>query len=112
MLNVYAKKNKNKKYVKKKKTHRKNATIKSQLKIQPKIQQKKRGDIKEWVKWEEEPTEKNICPEFLPELFSFLFMKLYRNVYQIKTMCRIQLCFFPLFVRSYGLLIVFLCLFR
>ena len=34
---------------------------------------------------------KNICPEFLPESFSFLFMKLYRNVYQIKTMCRIQL---------------------
>ena len=34
---------------------------------------------------------KNICPEFLPESFSFLFMKLYRNVYQIKNMCRIQL---------------------
>ena len=34
---------------------------------------------------------KNICPEFLPESFSFLFVKLYRNVYQIQTMCRIQL---------------------
>ena len=77
-----------------KKTHRKNATKKSQLKIQPKNTTKKRGDIKEWVKGEEEPTEKIICPEFLPESFSFLFMKLYRNVYQIKTMCRIQLCFF------------------
>ena len=45
----------------------------------------------EWVKGEEEPTEKNICAAFLPESISFLFMKLYMNVYQIKTKCRIQL---------------------
>ena len=41
---------------------------------------------------------KNICPAFLPESFSFLFMKLYRNVYQIKTMCRIQLLFLFLYL--------------
>ena len=34
---------------------------------------------------------KTICAAFLPESFSFLFMKLYRNVYQINTMCHIQL---------------------
>ena len=54
---------------------------------------------------------KNICPEFLPESFSFLFMKLYRNVYQIKTVSHTIMVAFPLFVQSYGPLIVFLCLF-
>ena len=51
--------------------------------------------------------QKNICPEFLPESFSFLFMKLYRNVYQIKTMCGIQLWLHFLIFQSYGPLIVF-----
>ena len=46
----------------------------------------------------EEPTEKYICPAFLPESFSFLFIKLYRNVYQIKTVCRIQLWFLFLYL--------------
>ena len=46
----------------------------------------------------EEPTEINICPASLPESFSFLFMKLYRNVYQIKTLCHIQLWFLFLYL--------------
>ena len=89
---MYAKKTKKKKkkYVKKKTEI--NATKKKTTKTDnQKIQQKRRGDKKEWVKGEEEPTEKNICPVFLSGSFSFLFMKLYMNVYQIKTMCRIQL---------------------
>ena len=55
-----------------------------------KIQQKRERPKKEWVEGEEEPTEKYLS-RVLPESFSFLFMKLYRNVYQIKSMCRIQL---------------------
>ena len=55
-----------------------------------KIQQKRERPKKELMRGEEEPTEKNICQEFLPESFSFLFMKLYRNVYQIKTISRIH----------------------
>ena len=60
-------------------------------KIQPKIQlQKMSGQRKDWVKGEEEPIEIN-CLVLLPESFSFPFMKLYRNVFQIKTYCHIQL---------------------
>ena len=53
---------------------------------------------------EEEPTEINICPAFLPESFSFLFMKLYWNVYQIKTVSHSIMVSFPLFVQSYDCL--------
>ena len=93
---VYFKKNekkdKKKKYnfkkkMKKKVQLQKNITKKIQLKN---TATKMSGQRKEWVKGEEEPIEIN-CLVLLPESFSFPFMKLYRNVFQIKTYCHIQL---------------------
>ena len=84
--------NERKKWKKTKKKTKKNTTKKNTTKnIIKKIQQKK-GEAKKGVGERGGGAHrKNICQEFLPESFSFLFMKLYRNVYQIKTMCCIQL---------------------
>ena len=60
----------------KKKKMTKKIGVKNTSKNIIKKNKKRRGHKKEWVKGEEEPTEKNNCLELLPESFSFLFMKL------------------------------------
>ena len=86
------KRNERKKEKKNEKKKRKKIQLKKyNLNIIKEIQQKK-GEAKKGVGERGGGAHrKNICPKFLPESFSFLFMKLLRNVYQIKTMCRIQL---------------------
>ena len=75
------------KKMKKKYNYKKNITKKIQLKN---TATKMSGQRKEWVKGEAEPIEIN-CLVLLPESFSFPFMKLCRNVFQMKTYCQIQL---------------------
>ena len=88
----YVEKRYKRKTKKNEKITEKNKTKKLQLKNTPKKIQQKKGEAKKGVGERAGGDHiKNICPEFLPESFSFLFMKFYRNVYQINTMCRIQL---------------------
>ena len=86
-------------YLKKNEKRLKKIQLQKKKNEKKKQLQKMSGQRKEWVEGEEEPIEIN-CLVLLPESFSFPFMKLYRNVFQIKTYCHIQL------------LLLFLYLFR